>query len=77
MASPFLEGCAFLMRGVGLALWIVWQVFGLMDVIQKVYWSSLPRHLMISPVLIDDVRFHLPLRDSPGVSPGSLLPRQT
>jgi hypothetical protein len=31
MASPFLEGCAFLVKGVGLSLWIAWQVFGLMD----------------------------------------------
>jgi hypothetical protein len=24
---------------------------------------------------VDGGRFHLPLRDSPGISPGSLLPR--
>ena len=62
-----------------------WQVFGLADlragawvlVSRRLgsYWPSLPTRVLRA-VLDDGGRFRLPLRGSPGFSPGSLLPRR-
>lgn len=59
-----------------------WQVFGLTGVLVTeasgrcrtgAYWPSLPG-CWLHPVLCDGGRSRIPLRGSPGVSPGSLLP---
>jgi len=52
---------------------MIWQVFGLMDEKKVPTGHRFPG--FFNPVLDDDGRFHSPLRDSPGFTPGSLLPR--
>lgn len=49
-----------------------WQVFGLVGINSLLL--AVASQTFTGPVLCDGVRSHSPLRGSPGLTPGSLLP---
>ena len=62
---------------MGKTLHLAWQVFGLVDISNHQPTDRRFPTQKNGSVLIDGVGFHLPLRDSPGFAPGSLLPYPT